>query len=152
MPSQVAPPPTDAQEAQPEPRTVQKTKVPIHGTLWVDKKLPTAIRFFSANINGLKYWHKNNYKANRLKHVFQQYGVDSCGLQEVCLNWSAFKPSQTLTSLLRNGAEQIRSVAAHYKPERPSLARSQREGTATIIRDELAGYVKDPGMDWRDLG
>ena len=144
--------PTETQTDQPEPRTVQKTKVPIYGTLRVDKKLPTAIRFFSANINGLRYWHTNNYKANRLKHVFQQYGVDSCGLQEVCLNWSAFKPSQTLATLLRNGAEQIRSVAAHYKPERPSLARTQRGGTATIIRNELAGYVRDSGVDWRNLG
>ena len=61
------------------------------------------IWLFFANVNGMSSWLWNNYKAERLKYVFQQYGIDSAGLQEVCINWSPFKLSQTTASLLRDG-------------------------------------------------
>ena len=127
------------------PVSVKATKVPIHGTLRVDRKDAEAIRFFSGNINGISFWLSKNYKAERLKFVFKQYGVDSCGLQKVCLNWSAFKSSQTIASLLRSNAEPIRSVASHNcTPEATKNAeRIQRGGTATIIREELASFVID---------
>ena len=132
---------------------VANTKVPMYGTLQVEKKHDDAIRLFSANMNSMSFWLRGNYKAERLKHVLQQYGVDSAGIQEVCINWSAFKSSQTMASLLRYGAQPIRSVASHNKREdSKSVGRSQRGGTATIINEQLCSYVKDSGVDHTGLG
>ena len=132
---------------------VANTKVPMYGTLQVEKNHDDAIRLFSANMNSMSFWLRDNYKAERLKHVLQQYGVDSAGIQEVCINWSAFKSSQTMASLLRYGAQPIRSVASHNKREdSKSVGRSQRGGTVTIINEQLCSYVKDSGVDHTGLG
>ena len=118
------------------------TKVPIYDNLRVDDKAEVAIRLFSVNVNGMSFWLRNNYRAEILKYVFRQYGIDLAGFH-VCINWSAFKPSQTLASLLCGGAEPIRSVASHSKRETRNIGRRQRGGTATILRDQLAAFVKD---------
>ena len=57
-------------------------------------------RFFSTNINSVSFWQHNNYKVDWLKFLLKQYNIDSIGLQEGCINWSAFKSSETLSSLL----------------------------------------------------
>ena len=36
--------------------TIDKTKVPIYGTLRVHQKVDDAARFFSANMNGMIFW------------------------------------------------------------------------------------------------
>ena len=74
------------------------------------------------------------------------------GLQEVCINWKNFKASQTMASLLRHGAEPIRSVASQNKAEGENLGNKQRGGTSTVIKDSLAAYVKDSGVDHTGLG
>lgn len=133
---------------------VSTTKVPIHGTLKVQDKHEDAIRFFSTNINSMNMWSNNNYKADRLKHVVHHYQVDSVGLQEVCVNWSKYKSSHTLASLLRHGHQPLRSVASYNKLEgkNKAMGRTQRGGTATIIGDQLSSYVKDSGVDHTGLG
>ena len=45
------------------------------------------VTFMGVNINSLSYRSKEGNKA-ALSYVFQQYGVDSAGLQEVCMNWA----------------------------------------------------------------
>ena len=58
-----------------------------------------------------------------------------------------------MASLLRYGAQPIRSVASHNKREDfKSVGRSQRGGTATIINEQLCSYVKDSGVDHTGLG
>ena len=106
-------------------QSVEQTKVPIYGTLRVQEKPDNAIRFFGHNINSMSFWLTHNYKAERLKYVFEQYGIDTMGLQEVCINWSKFKSSQTLASLLRHGPERIRSVASFNKTELENMGRHQ---------------------------
>ena len=132
--------------------SVAQTKVPIYGNLRVQEKPDNAIRFFGHNINSMSFWLNYNYKAERLKYIFEQYGIDTMGLQEVCINWSKFKSSQTLASLLRHGPERIRSVASYNKTELENQGRHQRGGTSTIIRDQLAGFVVDSGVDATGLG
>ena len=86
--------PTEATQLQEDyTQRVSNTKVPLHGNLHVERKHDEAVRLCSLNINSLSFWLRNNYKAEHLKHVLQQYGVDSIGIQEVCINWSAFKSS-----------------------------------------------------------
>ena len=53
--------------------------------------------------------HKN-YKAKKLRFMLKTHKVDALGLQKTCINWSAFKCSKTLASLLRQGVNNIRSV------------------------------------------
>ena len=45
------------------------------------------VTFMGVNINSLSYWSKESNKA-ALRYAFQKYGVDSVGLQEVCMNWA----------------------------------------------------------------
>jgi len=81
----------------------------------------------------MSFWLRNNYKAERLKYLFEQYGIDTMGLQEVCINWSKFKSSQTLALLLRHGPEAIRSVTSFNKNEIKNMGKYKRGGTSTII-------------------
>ena len=88
-------------------QTVSNTKVPVHGNLRVEEKDDEALRFLGVNINSMSFWQRDNYKADRLKFILEKYGVDAVGLQEVCINWSEFKASQTVASILRVKAESI---------------------------------------------
>ena len=99
------------------------TKAPLHGNLRVEEKHEEAVRVLGLNINSLKFWQKENHKAERLKFIFEKYGVDTTGLQDVCINWSNFKASQTLASLLRDKYENIRSLASHNKRETDNIGR-----------------------------
>ena len=87
--------------------------------------------------------------------MLKVHRVDGLGLQETCINWSAFnKTSKTLASLLRQGAENIRSVHSHntLPGETENIGYNQRGGTATVLKDELASYVIDSGQDYTKLG
>ena len=53
------------------------------------------------NINSLAYWSKECNKADRLRYVFQKYGVNSAGLQEVCMNLAKVQQSKSLVNSLR---------------------------------------------------
>ena len=64
-------------------QAIDKVKVPIYGTLRVDKKPEHAGRFFSANVNGLSFWMRSNYKQERLAYIFDKYKIDTMGLQEI---------------------------------------------------------------------
>ncbi|KAL7536733.1 hypothetical protein ACHAXR_007367 [Thalassiosira sp. AJA248-18] len=132
--------------------SVAQTKVPIYGNLRVKQKEDDALRFFSTNVNGLSFWQRRNYKVERLKDVLQRYSIDSMGFQEVCINWRSFKPSQTLASLLRSGADPIRSVASHNTREIKNVGHTQRGGTATLVTNQLAAYVIKNGTDPTGLG
>ena len=114
-------------------QTLTKMKVPLYGNLRVEGKEEEVVRVLGLNINSLSFWQKENYRAERLKFIFEKYGVNSVGLQEVCINWSDFKASQTLSSLLRAKAENICSVASHNKQETNSIGRYQKGGTAIIV-------------------
>ena len=80
--------------------TVSSTKVPIYGKLRIDGKDSEAIRCMSKNVNSMPYWLRDNYEAERLKFLLKQYNIGPAGFQEVCINWAALKPSQTMASLL----------------------------------------------------
>ena len=69
-----------------ERRSVMITKVPTHEDWTPEMKGDNELSFFSANINSLAYWSRYSNKADRLRYVFDKYGIDSAGLQEVCLN------------------------------------------------------------------
>ena len=76
------------------------------------------------------------------------------GIQEVCMNWSALPISKTIAQILRSKAKDIRSVASHNKREgkEENIGKSQRVGTATILREGLTTYVVDPSTDKTRLG
>ena len=105
----------------------------------------------SQNVNSMSYWLRDNYKAERLKFLLKKYNIDTAGLQEVCINWAALKPSQTMASLLRH-EENLRSVHSHNKRAEKNIGRQQRGGTATSINERLALFVKDSGTDHTGLG
>ena len=132
--------------------SVKDIKAPIHGTLRLPEKPANTLRFYGHNVNSMSFWLRHNYKAERLKYLFAQYGIDTMGLQEVCINWSMFKSSQTLASLLRHGPEAIRSVASYNTNEIKNMGKHQRGGTSTVIRDQLAAFVVDSGVDATGLG
>ena len=67
-------------------QTVANTKVPVHGNLRVEVQDDKATRVLGVDINIMSYWLKDNYKAERLKLIFEKHGVDIAGLQEVCIN------------------------------------------------------------------
>ena len=92
--------------------TVSSTKVPDYGKLRIDEKDSEAIRFMSQNVNSMSYWLRDNYKAEQLKFLLKQYNINTAGFQEVCINWAALKPSQTMVSLLRH-KESLRSVHSY---------------------------------------
>ena len=81
-------------------RTISSTKVPVYGKLRIDEKDSEAVRLLSQNVNSMSFWLRDNYKAERLKCLLKKYSIDTAGFQEVCINWSALKPSQTMASLL----------------------------------------------------
>ena len=49
----------------------------MHGNLRVEVKDDKAIRVLGVNINIMSFWLKDNYKAERLKPIFEKYGVDT---------------------------------------------------------------------------
>ncbi|KAK1748959.1 hypothetical protein QTG54_000898 [Skeletonema marinoi] len=108
--------------------TVKDTVVPIYGTL------------------------VNNIKLSRLKNVLRSYAVDVCGLQETNYNFRSLKSSQTLSSLLRHGDDRIQSVVSHNTRETENIGAFQPGGVATLLRDELTGFIKDRGKDDDGLG
>ena len=57
-----------------------------------------------------------------------------------------------MASILRSGAEPIRSVTSQNKTEGEKIGNKQRGGTSTVIRDVLTAYVKDSGVDHTGLG
>ena len=82
-------------------QTIINTKVPLHGNLRVEVEYEEVVRVLGVDVNSMSFWLKDNYKAKLLKYILEKYGVDIAGLQEVCINWSNFKSSQTLASILR---------------------------------------------------
>ena len=133
-------------------KKVEEAKVPIWGSIATEAKEDSAIRFLSANLNGLAYWLRHNHKADRLKFLMERLKIDVVGLQEVCVNWSVFKASQNIGALLRRGDEPIRSVASHNRLEQTNAGRAQRGGTATIVHDLIAPFVKNSNVDHTKLG
>ena len=72
-----------------------------------------------------------------------KYNLDVLGMEETCINWGKFKSSRTITSLLKNGFEPIRSVQhLHNKHEEVNIGNVQRGGTATVMQDYLSKFVK----------
>jgi len=132
--------------------TVKDTVVPIYGTLVVEEKDIDAVRVMSLNMNGIGRWNENNIKLSRLKNVLRSYAVDVCGLQETNYNFRSLKSSQTLSSLLRHGDDRIQSVVSHNTRETENIGAFQPGGVATLLRDELTGFIKDRGKDDEGLG
>ena len=60
--------------------------VPIHGSWKANSKDENDLTFLSINVNSLTHWSQKNNKAERLKHIFEKYNIDSAALQEVCMN------------------------------------------------------------------
>ena len=89
-----------------------------------------------------------------MRHIFEKYGIDLAGLQEVCVNWAQLPASKTLAQILRNAAKHTRSVASYNKREGKArgTGKVQCGGTAIILRDELAAYVTNSGADPSGLG
>ena len=119
----------DEEEEREEEReyinSVAEDKSPLYGNLQLRDKPEDVLRFFSININGLPFWLSNNPKARLLKYMLKKYQVDALGLQETCINWSEFKNSQTLASLLRDGTTHIKSVQAHNIHETENIGKKQ---------------------------
>jgi sentrin-specific protease 1 len=132
--------------------TVKDAVVPIYGTLVVEEKDIDAVRVMSLNMNGIGRWNENNIKLSRLKNVLRSYAVDVCGLQETNYNFRSLKSSQTLSSLLRHGDDRIQSVVSHNTRETENIGAFQPGGVATLLRDELTGFIKDRGKDDEGLG
>ena len=51
---------------------VKNTRVLIHGKWKVEAKDDKAIPLLNVNMNSMLYWLNNNYKAERLKYVYDQ--------------------------------------------------------------------------------
>ena len=64
------------------------TDVSIHGSWKVNSKDENDITFLSVNVNSLAHLSQESNKAERLKHSFKNYSIDSAGLQEVYMNWA----------------------------------------------------------------
>ena len=130
------------------------TKVDTYRTWRKDEKEAEDVTFLGVNINSLSYWSKSSNKAARLRYIVQEYGVDSVGLQEVCVNWAKLPPSKSLAEALREKVETIRSIASHNKAEGKAkgVGQTQRGGTALVMKEELTPYIKDSGVDPSGLG
>ena len=137
-----------------ERRTVMNTKVPTHGTWRKNEGEDEDVTVIGVNINILAYWSKESNKEARLRYVFQEYGVDSAGLQEVCVNWARGPQSKSLANSLRDTAGNISSVASHNKSEGEAkgMGCTQRGRTTLVLREELAPWVADLGVDPLGLG
>ena len=83
-------------------KTIENTRVPIHGNWKVEAKDDKDISLLSVNVNSMSYWLNNNHKSERLKYLYDQCGIDSAGLQEMCINWSALPTSKTIAQILRS--------------------------------------------------
>ena len=77
----------------------------------------------------------------------QQYGIDYAMLQEVYINWGAFKPSQTLASLFFAAGQIPSTLASHNKRETTNTRWRQWGGTTAILRYQLASFVKDTNVN-----
>ena len=130
----------------------KKRKVKLHGTLRPRDPPSDSVQCMSLNPNGMRMWKHNNHKASRLKSVMCSYHLDAVGLQEVCINWANYKPSQTLASLLNTGFEPIRNVRGYNEHESENIGNVQRGGIAALLRGPLTQFVKDQGNDHRKLG
>ena len=106
------------------------TKVPAHETWRMNERENEDVTFMGVNINSLAYWSKECNKADRLRYVFQKYGVNSAGLQEVCMNLAKVQQSKSLVNSLRGTAETIHSIASHNKieGEAKDMGYAQRAG------------------------
>ena len=71
-----------------EIRSVMNTDMPIHGNWKANSKDENNLTFLSINVNSLAHWSRESNKAERHKHIFKKYSIDSAGLQEVCMNWA----------------------------------------------------------------
>ena len=76
------------------------TDVPIHGSWKANSKDKNNLTFLSINMNSLAHWSRESNKAERLKHIFKKYSIDSAGLQEVCMNWAQLPLPLTLAQIL----------------------------------------------------
>ena len=133
-------------------REIAKRKVPIYGTLDPRQKPEETVRVMSLNINGLNMSKSANPKADRLRQLIPKYKIDVLGMQETCVNWSEFKPSNTVASLLRSRDVPIRSTHSYNKHESDNIGLVQRGGTVTLTNDSVSTYVKDSGSDHTMLG
>ena len=131
---------------------IASKEVPIYGTLAPAHKSAEEIRVMSLNINGLPMCKSANPKAERLKYILPKYEVDILGLQETCVNWRRFKPSNTIASILRRRTESIRSTHSFNIHETKNIGNIQRGGTATVATDMISSYVKGSGSDHTGLG
>ena len=110
----------------------------------MDEKDKEAIRILVLNVNSTSFCLKDNYRADQLKSGFKEDDINTVGLQEMCINWAAFKPCKTLASLLHAKAESIRSVASHNKQEIENIGRALTGGTTKIMGDQLAALIWIP--------
>ena len=132
--------------------TIVESEVPLYGTLDPTEKPLEVVRLMSLNINGIQMNKSANPKAERLKHIISKYGIDVLGMQETCVNWSKYKSSLTIASLLRARTEPIRSTHSFNKLETDNIGYVQRGGTATVAIDTTSTYVKGSGSDHTQLG
>ena len=109
----------------------------------VEGKDEEAVRVLGLNIKILSFCQKENYKAERLRFIFEKYRVDTIGLYWVCINWSDLKASQMLASLLRGETRNIHSVVSHNKLETNNIGKYQRGDTATITRQQMEIFIID---------
>jgi len=133
-------------------QSLARKKVPRYGNLDPRHKQDESVRLMSLNINGLSMSKSVNPKADRLKQIIPKYSIDMVGMQETCINWTEFKPSHTIASLLRATEDPMRSVHSFNRHETKDVGRVQRGGTATIANDVLSNYVKSSGADHTQLG
>ena len=89
--------------------------VPTHENWKQHTKEEDNTMFLNTNINRLAHWSRDSNKAERLKHIFEKYKINSAGLQEVCMTWVQLYPSTTLFRTLQRTKQDIHSVASHNK-------------------------------------
>ena len=91
-----------------------------------------------------------NFKVAHFRGFYKKHQVNIAGLAEVGINWTAFKASQTLSTLFQGDAMEVRGVSSHNKHE--SAGHSQYGGTGTLAFDEIQSKVTSHGKDQRGLG
>ena len=127
---------------------IQKKNVAPLGTLTTDKP-PNSFRGFFGNINGINMCKQHNLKLDHLRHLLKKYSVDFAGFAEANINWSFFKSSKTLGSILRQG-EDTRSICGFNSHEK--IRRYQPGGVGLVLFETIKPYVGSTGRDPRDLG
>ena len=118
-------------------QSIANTKVPLNGNIRVEVKNEKAIRITGVNIDIMSFWLEGNYKAERPEFIFEKHRVDIAGLQEVCINWSDLRSSQTLASILSIKAKTNRSVASHNERETKTSAITEGEEQQQSCRNNL---------------